>query len=95
MNPGDIWRLEDQSLRLVLSNATYNTSQLNQVITAVVRPTAPAGFQPFAVETPHGVLLPDRLALHPRNWLTEHVASIDPNDLATVRQHLAFLLCDQ
>lgn len=95
MNPGEIWRLEDQSLRLVLSNATYNLSQLNQVITAVVRPTPPAGFQPFAVDTPHGILLPDRLAMHPRNWLTEHVATIDSDHLGTVRQHLAFLICDQ
>ncbi|AYY11533.1 hypothetical protein EF847_01150 [Actinobacteria bacterium YIM 96077] len=94
MNPGEIWRLEDQSLRLVLSNATYNTSQLNQVITAVVRSAPPAGFQPFAVDTPHGVLLPDRLAMHPRHWLVEHVATVDAGHLAAVRQHLAFLVCD-
>ncbi len=78
----------------MLSNATYNTSQLNHVITAVVRTTPPTGFQPFAIETPHGVLLPDRLAMHPRHWLDEHVATIDPEHLAAVRQHLAFLICD-
>ena len=51
MNPGEIWHLDDGTLRLVLSNATYNTSRLNRVITAVVG-AAPAEFDPFAVGTP-------------------------------------------
>ena len=93
MNPGEIWRLEDGSLRIVLSNAIYNTSQLNQVITAVVGPP-PEQFEPFAVATDAGTVFADRLAMHPRHWLTQHVATISVRQLADTRRHLTFLLHD-
>jgi hypothetical protein len=91
VNPGEIWRFEDSTQRLVLSNATYNSSSLGRVITAVVG-DPPTGFDPFAVTTPAGTVYADRLAMHPRHWLREPVARISDDAYATVRQHLAFLL---
>ncbi len=97
MNPGEVWRLQDGSLRLVVSHPTYNASQLNRVITAVV--DAPKeGFDPFAVslESPEGQLhvYADRIAMHPRHWLVEQAAAADAQALGEVRRHLRFLLCD-
>jgi hypothetical protein len=93
VNPGEIWLLNDGTRRVVLSNATYNASRLNRVITAVVGP-APAGFDPFAVTTPSGTVYVDRIAMHPRHWLTELVVDLPDDAAATIRRHLAFLLCE-
>jgi mRNA-degrading endonuclease toxin of MazEF toxin-antitoxin module len=92
VNPGEIWHLDDGSLRLVLSNATYNSSRLNRVITAVVG-TPPTEFDPFAVATPLGTVYADRIATHPRHWLTDLVGTVTDDALQTVRQHVSFLLC--
>jgi hypothetical protein len=91
VNPGEIWRFEDNTLRLVVSNATYNSSALGRVITAVVG-DPPSGFDPFAVATQAGTVYADRLAMHPRQWLIEPVARIPDEAHAAVREHLAFLL---
>ncbi len=93
MNPGEVWRLPDNSQRVVLSNATYNESRLNQIITAHIGAES-ATFQPFAVPAEAGVIYADRLMMHPRNWLAEHVATIAHHELAAVRRHLSFLLCE-
>jgi hypothetical protein len=93
VNPGEIWLLTDGTRRLVVSNATYNASALNRVITAVVG-QAPASFDPFAVDTPSGTVYVDRIAMHPRHWLTELVADIPADAIATVRRHLSFLQCE-
>ncbi len=91
VNPGEVWRLENVALRVVLSNATYNSSALNRVITAVVG-DPPAGFDPFAVVTDVGTVYADRIAMHPRHWLKEPVAHLSDQAHAEVREHLAFLL---
>ncbi len=91
MNPGEVWRLEGGALRLVLSNATYNASALARVVTAVVA-GPPTGFDPFAVQTDAGTVYADRLAMHPRHWLTERVARIDEQAQAEVDNHLRFVL---
>lgn len=98
MNPGEVWRFEDGTYRVVLSHPTYNTSALNRVISAVVAEPQD-GFDPFAVEVapPLGPRLrayADRIAMHPRHWLTEHVGHIGDDPLTEVRQHVSFLLCD-
>lgn len=93
MNPGEVWQLQDRSQRVVLSNATYNESRLNQVVTAVIGSESET-FQPLAVTTAAGVIYADRLAMHPRNWLLEHVATISDEELSAVRRHLSFLLCE-
>ena len=91
MNPGEVWALPDGTRRLVLSNATYNESRLNQVITSHIGgPTRT--FQPFAVETSLGIAYADRVMMHPGNWLAEYVGAIEPAALATIRRHLTFLL---
>jgi len=94
VRPGEVWRLEDGSLRLVLSPATYNASALNRVITAVVG-GSPVGFDPFAVTTTIGTIYADRLAMHPRHWLVEVVGVIGDEPLAAVRAHLRFLLVER
>lgn len=91
MNPGEVWRLEDGSRRLVLSQGTYNASALGRVVTAVVA-GPPSGFDPFAVDTEHGTVYADRVAMHPRHWLIEPVARLDPAAYRGVRVHLMFLL---
>ncbi|WP_026876768.1 hypothetical protein [Jiangella gansuensis] len=91
MNPGDLWRLEDGTTRLVLSHATYNASRANTVVTCAVVPESNS-FQPFAVMTDGGIVLPDRLLAHPRNWLTDKRGELTDYELATVREHLSFLL---
>jgi mRNA-degrading endonuclease toxin of MazEF toxin-antitoxin module len=93
VNPGEVWRWPDDTRRLVLSNATYNASGRNQVITAAVETKPPAGFDPLMVESPHGYVFPDRFAMHPRHWLVEPVARLDEEAYRQVREHLSFLLC--
>lgn len=78
-------------MRLVLSNAVYNSSELGRVVSAVVG-DPPAGFDPFAVESAAGTVYADRLAMHPRHWLKEPVARISGAAAARVGEHLAFLL---
>jgi mRNA-degrading endonuclease toxin of MazEF toxin-antitoxin module len=91
VNPGEVWRLEDGSSRLVLSPATYNASALNRVITAVVG-DPPVGFDPFAVSTGLGTVYADRIAMHPRHWLVRSAGTVAADDMAEVRTHLRFLL---
>lgn len=92
MNPGEIWQLDDRrSLRLVLSTDAYNGSDLARVITVVVA-DPPTGFDPFAVDTEHGTVYADRIAMHPRPWLTTRVGRIDAKAYAEIRRHLSFLL---
>jgi hypothetical protein len=93
VNPGEVWQLTDGSRRVVLSNATYNASRLNRVITAVVG-SAPGAFDPFAVGTPLGTVYVDRIAMHPRHWLVELVAEIPDDAIALITRHLDFLLCE-
>lgn len=93
MNPGELWRLEDGTIRLVLSNATYNSSGLGRVITATVG-GPPDGFDPFAVTTESGTVYADRIAMHPRHWLKELADSIGDEDLVTIQSHLSFLICE-
>mgnify|MGYP001172531573 CR=1 FL=1 len=98
MNPGEVWRFEDGTYRVVLSNSTYNTSALNRVITAVVADPQ-QGFDPFAVtiDPPLGPDLQayaDRLAMHPRHWLVERVGHVGAGPLAEIRRHVSFLLCE-
>jgi hypothetical protein len=90
VNPGEVWRFEDNTRRLVLSHAMYNASALARVISCVVG-DPPRTFDPFAVTTPAGTVYVDRLAMHPRHWLVEPVARIDDRAHAAVRGHLAFL----
>ena len=92
MNPGSVWALEDGTRRMVLSNATYNESGLNRVITAVVNARETTGFDPFAVNTEAGTVHADRIAMHPRHWLTKELGQVDDKTLAVVRAHLDFLL---
>ncbi|MGH3738081.1 MAG: hypothetical protein ACRDT6_21090 [Micromonosporaceae bacterium] len=79
MNPGEVWRFEDGTYRVVLSHPTYNTSALDRVISAVV--AAPQdGFDPFAVTiaAPLGPGLrayADRLAMHPATGLSSTSAT--------------------
>lgn len=95
MTPGDIWELDDDTRRVVLSNPVYNTSGLNRVITAVVA-GPPVGSDPFAVAIDADgtqFVYADRLAMHPRTWLRTHVGAIPHAALAEAREHLRFLLC--
>jgi mRNA-degrading endonuclease toxin of MazEF toxin-antitoxin module len=92
VNPGSVWALDDGSRRMVLSNATYNESGLNRVITAVVNARQTTGFDPFAVNTEMGTIHADRIAMHPRHWLTKELGQVEDQALATVRTHLVFLL---
>jgi mRNA-degrading endonuclease toxin of MazEF toxin-antitoxin module len=92
VNPGEIWQLDNsRNRRLVLSADAYNSSNLGRVITVVVG-GPPAGFDPFAVDTEYGTVYADRIAMHPRGWLTRRVGLIEPKVLAEVRRHLTFLL---
>lgn len=92
MNPGEVWQLDDgRSRRLILSADAYNVSDLGRVITVVVT-GPPTGFDPFAVDTEHGTVYADRIAMHPRAWLTTRVGRIGTGAYATVRRHLGFLL---
>lgn len=92
MNPGEIWLLDDdRNLRLVLSADAYNSSDLGRVITVVVG-GPPTGFDPFAVDTEHGTVYADRIAMHPRGWLKTRLGRIDARAYAEVRRHLKFLL---
>lgn len=93
MNPAEVWRFEDDTLRLVLSNATYNVGP-NRVITCPVAEQPPQGFDPFAVITTWGMAQPDRIMMHPRHWLTRPVGRIADDQLAAVRRHLSFLLLE-
>lgn len=93
VNPGEVWRLPDDSQRVVLSNATYNESRLDQVITAHIGQPSTT-FQPFAVPTSVGTIYVDRMMMHPRHWLSEYVATIDQPELNALRRHLSFLLCE-
>jgi hypothetical protein len=93
VNPGEVWRLPDNSRRVVLSNATYNESRLDQVITAYIGQPSTT-FQPFAVPTSAGTIYVDRMTMHPRHWLAEYVATIDERELIAVRRHLSFLLAE-
>jgi hypothetical protein len=92
LNPGEVWRREDGSRRLVLSNSTYNAAGLNRVITVAVESAPPKTFEPLTVASPHGSIFPDRIAMHPRHWLVAPVARIGEHELATVHRHLRFLL---
>jgi len=91
VNPGEVWRLDDGSRRLVLSHAGYNASALGRVISAVVG-GPPADFDPFAVDTEHGTVYADRIAMHPRPWLVQPVARLSDTAYRQVRGHLGFLL---
>lgn len=93
MNPGEVWRLADGSRRLVLSNATYNSSALGRAITVVVGEPS-SGFDPFAVDTSAGTAFADRIAMHPSHWLVEHVETLSPAAMSEVRAHLSFLLIE-
>jgi hypothetical protein len=93
MSPGDVWVMQDGSRRLVLSCLTYNASALGRVITAVIGPAGP-GFDPFRVDTAHGVVAADRIAMHPQKWLLSRVGAIEPRELAVIRQHLQFVLVE-
>jgi hypothetical protein len=93
VNPGEIWQAQNGARRIVLSPATYNAGPFHRVITALVTVPTPEGeFDPFAVDTDHGTVRTDLLAMHPRDWLTAPVARIDDASYATVRRHLSFLL---
>lgn len=93
MRSGEIWELEDGSRRLVLSPVVYNASALGRVITAVLLTTPQPGFDPFAVPVAgFGVVCADRIAMHPRHWLVTLVGRVEAVTLATVRDHLKFLV---
>lgn len=77
---------------MVVSNATYNESGLNRVITTVVNARQSTGFDPFAVSTEMGTIHTDRIAMHPRHWLTTELGQVEGPALDAVRSHLAFLL---
>lgn len=92
MNPGDVWRLDDdRTRRVVLSAGTYNSADLGRVITAVIG-APPRSFDPFAVDTEHGTVYADRVAMHPRSWLQQRLGRVSSEQLAEIRRHLAFLL---
>ncbi|TDD64547.1 hypothetical protein E1262_27850 [Jiangella aurantiaca] len=91
MNPGELWSLEDGTVRLVLSHPTYNASKANLVVTCQVVPE-PKSFQPFAVRVDGGYVLADRLMTHPRHWLTDQRGTLTGSELAAVHEHLSFLL---
>lgn len=91
MNPGELWRLEDGNIRLVLSHPTYNASRADLVVTCQVVPE-PMSFQPFAVRISSGYVLADRLMTHPRHWLTDQLGELTESELAAVHEHLSFLL---
>lgn len=91
MNPGELWSLDDGTVRLVLSHPTYNASKANMVVTCSVVPK-PKSFQPFAVLTDGGYVLADRLMTHPRHWLTDQRGTLTDSELAAVHEHLSFLL---
>ncbi|TDE10691.1 hypothetical protein [Jiangella asiatica] len=91
MNPGELWNLDDGTIRLVLSHPTYNASKVNLVVTCSVVPETKS-FQPFAVRVDGGYALADRLMTHPRHWLTERHGELADAQLAAVHEHLSFLL---
>lgn len=93
MNPGEIWQSSNGARRLILSPATYNAGPFRRIITALVTQPTPEGeFDPFAVDTDHGTVRTDILAMHPRDWLTTPLARIDDKSYQVVRRHLGFLL---
>lgn len=93
MNPGEVWELPDGGRLVVVSLGAYNAREtgIGRVI-SVPLTEKEEDFTPFAVETPLGVVRPDRIMNHPRGWLTAPVARLSDEAYAQVRAHLAFLL---
>ncbi|HEY3007285.1 MAG TPA: hypothetical protein VGJ63_04360 [Micromonosporaceae bacterium] len=91
MNRGEVWQSDTGALRLIVSPALYNASELRRVVSCQIG-EPPATFEPYAVPTRWGTVFVDLIATTPRTWLSKPVGRIADEELSTVDRYLRFLV---